>query len=111
VNKGKKKGRGFTLRPFPIGVLGRPRSVHVVDGLDALALILEAELLVAALLARLLVRRRFRPYTSLVTDGDGRARVGDSGAAAVRHQVGAAASAPLPVSAVAATGVSHAPGG
>ena len=97
----------------------------MVDGLDALALVLEAELLVAALLARLLVRRRFRPYTSLVTDGDGRARVGDSGVGAVRHQVGAvldlysspaatavvaAASARLPVSAVAA-GVSHAPGG
>jgi hypothetical protein len=54
----RKKGRSVILRPFPIGVLARPRSVRVVDGFDALALVPEPELLVAALLARLLVLRR-----------------------------------------------------
>jgi hypothetical protein len=60
VNKGKEKGRsGYApARPFRVAVLACPRSARLVDGLDTLALGPEAELLVAALLARWLVLRR-----------------------------------------------------
>jgi hypothetical protein len=70
----------------------------VVYGLDALTLVLEAELLPAALLAILfglwlLGRRRFPYTTGLVADGDGRIAlyVQDRIWPALWHQVGAAA--------------------
>jgi hypothetical protein len=57
VNKGKEKGRSGYAPALPSS-RACPRSARLVDGLDTLALGPEAELLVAALLARWLVLRR-----------------------------------------------------
>jgi hypothetical protein len=59
VNKGMRKGPE-QLRPGPTRVGWCVRSVIGVDGFDALALVLKSELLVAALLARLLVLKPWR---------------------------------------------------
>ena len=72
------------------------RSIPGVHGFDAPALVLEAQCLVAALLARLLAIRTWRCgfRDLLITDGDGRiAAVVQGRGAAFWHQVGAAATA------------------
>ena len=94
-----KRRAGAALSSGPLTASPWCFSAWVVYGLDALPLVLEAELLPAALLAFLFAlwllgrRRRFPYTTALVADDDGRAESGDEGTLAPggRHQAGAAA--------------------